>query len=285
MIKGLKQDHNILADLIFTNYQTIQTTLVQLFDTYIELFQLNYCSKLLECIYIKQKLSTIKISENYLRTITFSSSYSSYNSTTTTTTTAPFNNEIPTLLNSLDSTTLPIFNKALVILTSIYDDYVDTPYAQTYNLETVKETVLYLSEILESFKASLSEFSEFLSKCQIEENFTKFSPNSFCEKPMIIINFEGYEQLYSDLFNQACYLEDSLKDFKELVRKESPCFKEYIEKCRSHSLGKDNEPMSMMMIVQDEFVFRSFEMDDFEKFSMKRKERLGVERRKLFSEF
>lgn len=265
MIKGLKQDHNVLLDLIFNHYHNIQTSLIQLFDIFIELFQQSQSAKLLECIYIKQKLTTINITEKYLKTLITPSSF----------------HHITPLLKELDSITLPIFNKSLIILTSIHNDYLNTPYSHFYNLSMIKESVLTLSQVLNSSHSILIKFIEFISKCQIDENITKFSPNSFSETTMIIINFEGYEQLYHELFNDLYDLEEVLKDFKELIRKESPCFKEYTQKYHEHSL-KDDE-IDDGLFSQD--VFTEFDQDDFEKFSKKRKIRIGIEKRKLFSEF
>lgn len=258
MIKGLKKDHNILADLIFSDFQFIQESLKDLFDIFIEVFQNGNSAKLLECIYIKQRLAKLNVSEKYLQTITTL-------------------DNITSLIDELDSEASPVFIKALTVLTSIHDDYIHTPYASKFDLSIILDTQTDFAEILTKFSEILTKFAKFIVNCETE---TSFSPSSLSYQDIIIVNFENYDSAYNELFNELYYLEEMLKDWKECIRKNSPCFEEYTKHYHAHTLDKkllDDE------ILFDD-VFEKFDLTDFEKFSRARKIKLGLDKRRLFSD-
>lgn len=283
MLQGSIKDHSLLSDLLFNQFHTLQKTLINTFDILIESFQSNnptkcsaYSAKLLECIYIKQKLHGINIKQKYLRTITMG--------------------ETVPLLVELHNETDPIVQKSLVILSTIISDYTPSEtYSKLVNLEFIQSIHLDICKILPSFISILDQFIKFNANCSKK---TSFSPSSYSKQEdlVMIVNFDAYDEEYMNIFHELYALQDFLKDLEEGIRKGSPCFKEYTECVSSlkklddydygYDYGYDDHDGHYLDVFQsNESEVFPFDLDDFEKFSTKRKTKLGIDARRVFSDY
>ncbi|CCH40569.1 hypothetical protein BN7_102 [Wickerhamomyces ciferrii] len=252
MIKGLKKDHNIISDLIFTQCEKIQKCLIDTFNIYIELFIKENCIKSLEVIYIKNLLKTIQISKLY------------YNES----------NDLYKLINNLQIKIFPILGKCDLVLKSISNNSKLTiNHNESFqDYQIILNLYQEYNEIFTKFNSILSSFQCLLqnSKSTTEFNTPEMSISPTSTNPtteIMIINFNEYDQHYNELIQDLYYLDELLKDLNEDIIKNSPCFNEFIGKTLKNNKHGDNF---------DEFKYEIFKEERIEK--------LGINKRFVFSE-